>query len=65
VKLFVVLVALLASVTLTVRGWFSAALGVPLITPVEVLRDKPLGSVPETIANEVGDAPPDAISESE
>ena len=65
VKLLVVLVAPLASVALAVIAWFPAALGVPLITPVDASRDKPLGSVSETMANDVGDAPPAAVSESE
>ena len=65
VKLLVVLVAPLASVTLAVMAWLPTALGVPLITPVDAFRDKPLGSVPETMANDVGDAPPDALRESE
>ena len=62
VKLLVVLVAPLASVALAVMAWFPAALGVPLITPVDAFRDKPLGNVPETMANDVGEAPPDAVS---
>lgn len=65
VKLVVVLVAPLASVTLAVMAWFPTVLGVPLITPVDAFRDKPLGSVPETMANDVGEAPPDALRESE
>jgi hypothetical protein len=65
VKLLVVLVALLASVTLAVMAWLPTALGVPLITPVDGFRDKPLGSVPETMENDVGEAPPDAVRESE
>lgn len=65
VKLLVVLVALLASVTLAVMAWLPTALGVPLITPEDAFRDKPLGSVPETMANDLGEAPPDAVRESE
>jgi hypothetical protein len=32
---------------------------------VDGFRDKPLGSVPETMENDVGEAPPDAVRESE
>jgi hypothetical protein len=51
VKLLVVVMALLASVTRTVTVWVDAADGIPLITPVVLSIDNPEGRVPESTAN--------------
>jgi hypothetical protein len=59
VKLLVVVLELLASVTRTVTVWVDAAVGVPRITPVELSIVSPAGRVPESTSNVYGDAPPD------
>lgn len=59
-KLEVVEVALLASVTRIVIEADPTEVGVPEMTPVEVLRVSPAGSDPEANAKVRGDAPPDA-----
>ena len=46
------------SVTLNVRGAFAAAVGVPLICPVDALRVRPAGSVPEVNCQLVAPVPP-------
>ena len=50
----------LASVAVTVKVVPAPvlAVGVPLITPVLVEKDRPAGSVPLVIAKVTGDAPP-------
>jgi hypothetical protein len=51
VKLLVVVLELLASVTRTVTVWVDAADGVPLMTPVELSIVSPDGRVPELTSN--------------
>ena len=51
-------VAPFASVTCTVKLLVPAAVGVPLITPIDVFRLKPAGSVPESIPHVYGVLPP-------
>ena len=59
VKEFVVAVALFASVTLTVMVLVvSDPEDVPLITPLLVFRERPVGSVPLASANTLEPAPP-------
>src|SRR5207249_4318946 len=53
----------LESVTRKVRGvWSAGAVGVPLICPVDALRPRPLGSVPDIRVNVYGCDPPAAAS---
>jgi hypothetical protein len=66
VKELVVTVALFASVTLTVIAFADKAPeGVPLITPVLVLRPRPVGNEPLAIENTFVPAPPAVASVSE
>jgi hypothetical protein len=51
VKLLVVVLELLASVTRTVTVWVDAADGVPLMTPVVLSIVSPEGRDPESTAN--------------
>src|SRR3972149_5178524 len=55
-----VAVAPLLSVTCTVKLLVPAAVGVPLIAPVELLRESPAGSVPTVILQLYGVLPPGA-----
>src|SRR6185503_8752171 len=58
-----VAVRLAASLTSTVNVWLSAPVGVPLISPLELLSESPAGSVPVvTIQFEYGAVPPVAAS---
>ena len=52
----------LLSVTCTVKLLVPAVVGVPLITPVALLRVNPAGSVPTVILHIYGVLPPLAIS---
>ena len=54
--------ALFASVTLTVKLLVPAIVGVPLITPVDVLRLNPAGRLPVAILQTYGVLPPAATS---
>lgn len=47
------------SVALTVKLYVPEAVGVPLMTPVDVFKLKPVGSAPEEIAKEMDGVPPD------
>src|SRR3990172_9620916 len=53
-----VAVAPLSSVALTVKFEVPAAVGVPLISPVALLRLSPAGSAPTVTAHVTGDLPP-------
>src|SRR3989304_8833240 len=57
-----VAVAPFASVTCTVKFDVPAVVGVPLITPVAVLRASPVGSVPTDTAQLYGVLPPAATT---
>jgi hypothetical protein len=65
VKLEVVAVAEFASVTRIWMARFWAVVGVPLMTPVEVFRLRPVGSVPLTKEKALEVAPPEALMVSE
>ena len=54
-------VALLASVTLTVKFEVPAVVGVPLITPVEALRERPAGKEPVRTLQARGGTPSEAV----
>ncbi len=53
-----VVVAATASVTLKVTETELRVVGVPLITPVEVFRLRPVGKVPALIVHVYGEVPP-------
>ena len=57
-----VAVAAFASVALTVKSLVPAVVGVPLITPVLVLSDRPTGRLPVAIAHVIGLLPPLDVS---
>jgi len=46
---FLIAVWLAASVTRTVNGYVPAVVGVPLMTPVVIFRERPGGRLPEDI----------------
>src|SRR3972149_6553749 len=55
-------VALFASVTCTVKLYVPASVGVPLITPVVLLRLRPDGREPDVTTHVYGVLPPEAVS---
>ena len=50
------------SVTCTVKLDVPAAVGIPLITPVDALMDNPTGSAPDEMDQLYGVAPPVALT---
>jgi hypothetical protein len=52
-------VTLLLSVAVTVKLYAPALVGVPLMTPEDVLSERPVGSAPAVSANVMGAVPPD------
>ena len=52
-------VTLLASVAVIVKLYVPPLVGVPLMTPEDVLSERPVGSAPAVSANVMGAVPPD------
>ena len=57
-----VAVTLFASVASIVKLYDPAAVGVPLIAPVEVSKLKPVGNDPADTENDTGAVPPDVAT---
>ena len=57
-----VAVTLFASVASIVKLYAPAAVGVPLIAPVEVSSDNPVGNDPVDTENDTGAVPPDVAT---
>lgn len=55
-------VGLVESVTSTLIGKFPTTVGVPLITPVELFSDRPVGNDPNWMLHVSGETPFTAVS---